>query len=467
MMKIKRIILFILIYLGIVLVSTRVYANGIGKVINDNVRIREKASAEANILDLVSLNEKVEIISEEGDWYKVNYSNNKSGYIRKDMISLENADITSNTEKDNTNEQNNNSENTTEQSNNSEEQTEQKVEEKLPIGFSGTLKNKIDIKIVPSINSTTILSIEENKSFKVLDKVNKWTYVEIEGNLGWVLTSKLNTENENSTTTEETNKSEESTSENEVEQQDEKEEEKQDNKQEENKKEVKQTKYVSTEVLNVRKSAEKTSEAIDQLSLNNQVTVVEIIDDSWAKVEYNGKSGYVSNKYLSDSKTKVTSRSETPSKTTETSSNQNIESEPEPEPAPKEEASSKSSGNASYVISYAKQYLGYRYVMGGTSPSTGFDCSGFTSYVYRHFGVSLSRTSSAQASNGTAVSRSNLQAGDILIFRDSSNSRVGHVGIYIGGNSFIHAANSRKGVIISSLSESYYSQRYVGARRVL
>ena len=457
MMKTKRIILFILIYLGIVLVSTRVYANGIGKVINDNVRIREKASAEANILDLVSLNEKVEIISEEGDWYKVNYSNNKSGYIRKDMISLENADITSNTEKDNTNEQNNNS----------EEQTEQKVEEKLPIGFSGTLKNKIDIKIVPSINSTTILSIEENKSFKVLDKVNKWAYVEIEGNLGWVLTSKLNTENENSTTTEETNKSEESTSENEVEQQEEKEEEKQDNKQEENKKEVKQTKYVSTEVLNVRKSAEKTSEAIDQLSLNNQVTVVEIIDDSWAKVEYNGKSGYVSNKYLSDSKTKVTSRSETPSKTTETSSNQNTESEPEPEPAPKEEASSKSSGNASSVISYAKQYLGYRYVMGGTSPSTGFDCSGFTSYVYRHFGVSLSRTSSAQASNGTAVSRSNLQAGDILIFRDSSNSRVGHVGIYIGGNSFIHAANSRKGVIISSLSESYYSQRYVGARRVL
>lgn len=457
MMKTKRIILFILIYLGIVLVSTRVYANGIGKVINDNVRIREKASAEANILDLVSLNEKVEIISEEGDWYKVNYSNNKSGYIRKDMISLENADITSNTEKDNTNEQNNNS----------EEQTEQKVEEKLPIGFSGTLKNKIDIKIVPSINSTTILSIEENKSFKVLDKVNKWAYVEIEGNLGWVLTSKLNTENENSTTTEETNKSEESTSENEVEQQEEKKEEKQDNKQEENKKEVKQTKYVSTEVLNVRKSAEKTSEAIDQLSLNNQVTVVEIIDDSWAKVEYNGKSGYVSNKYLSDSKTKVTSRSETPSKTTETSSNQNTESEPEPEPAPKEEASSKSSGNASSVISYAKQYLGYRYVMGGTSPSTGFDCSGFTSYVYRHFGVSLSRTSSAQASNGTAVSRSNLQAGDILIFRDSSNSRVGHVGIYIGGNSFIHAANSRKGVIISSLSESYYSQRYVGARRVL
>ena len=456
MMKTKKIILFILVYLGIIILGTKVYANGVGKVINDNVRIREKASADANILDLVSLNEKVEIISEEGDWYKVNYSNNKSGYIRKDMISVDSNDITSNTNTENENKEE------TQQNENVEEQN--KIEEKLPIGFSGTLKNKIDVKIVPSINSTTILSIEENKNFKVIDKINKWAYIEAEGNSGWVLTSKLDSENENSKEVEESNKSEENTSENEEEQKEEKQEQEQENtKQEENKKTVNQTKYVSTELLNVRKSAEKTSEIIDQLSLNKQVTVVEIIDDSWAKVEYNGKSGYVSNKYLSDSKTKVTSRSETPTKTTETVSNENAESTP----APKEETSSKTSGNASSVISYAKQYLGYRYVMGGSSPSTGFDCSGFTSYVYRHFGVSLSRTSSAQASNGTAVSRSNLQAGDVLIFRDSSNSRVGHVGIYIGGNSFIHAANPSKGVIISSLSESYYAQRYVGARRVL
>ena len=372
------------------------------------------------------------------------------------MISVDSNDITSNTNTENENKEE------TQQNENVEEQN--KIEEKLPIGFSGTLKNKIDVKIVPSINSTTILSIEENKNFKVIDKINKWAYIEAEGNSGWVLTSKLDSENENSKEVEESNKSEENTSENEEEQKEEKQEQEQENtKQEENKKTVNQTKYVSTELLNVRKSAEKTSEIIDQLSLNKQVTVVEIIDDSWAKVEYNGKSGYVSNKYLSDSKTKVTSRSETPTKTTETVSNENAESTP----APKEETSSKTSGNASSVISYAKQYLGYRYVMGGSSPSTGFDCSGFTSYVYRHFGVSLSRTSSAQASNGTAVSRSNLQAGDVLIFRDSSNSRVGHVGIYIGGNSFIHAANPSKGVIISSLSESYYAQRYVGARRVL
>ena len=93
------------------------------------------------------------------------------------------------------------------------------------------------------------------------------------------------------------------------------------------------------------------------------------------------------------------------------------------------------------------------------SPS-GFDCSGFTSYVYKHFGYSLNRTSSGQRSNGVAVSKSDLQAGDILCFN-------GHVGLYIGGGSFIHAANPSKGVIISSLSESYYQKNYITARRIL
>ena len=118
-------------------------------------------------------------------------------------------------------------------------------------------------------------------------------------------------------------------------------------------------------------------------------------------------------------------------------------------------------------VEYAKKYLGYKYVSGGSSPETGFDCSGFTSYVYKHFGISISRTSGAQASNGTAVSKSNLQAGDLVIFNNKSNSSVGHVGIYIGGNTFIHAGNSGTGVITTSLSDSYYSARYVTGRRII
>lgn len=92
-----------------------------------------------------------------------------------------------------------------------------------------------------------------------------------------------------------------------------------------------------------------------------------------------------------------------------------------------------------------------------------FDCSGFTSYVYRHFGVSLPRTASSQFSVGSAVSRNNLAPGDLVFF--NTVGYLGHVGLYIGGGDFIHAASSGR-VKISSLSEGYYRTRYAGARRV-
>lgn len=121
--------------------------------------------------------------------------------------------------------------------------------------------------------------------------------------------------------------------------------------------------------------------------------------------------------------------------------------------------------NASEIVSYAKKYLGYRYIHGGNSPS-GFDCSGFTQYVYKHFGYSLSRSSSSQAGNGVGVSKGNLQPGDIICFSGSKGSKkISHAGIYIGGGKFIHAANSRKGVIISNVDGDGYF--YVCARRII
>ena len=122
-----------------------------------------------------------------------------------------------------------------------------------------------------------------------------------------------------------------------------------------------------------------------------------------------------------------------------------------------------SSGNA--VINGALRYLGSRYVYGGSSPS-GFDCSGFTSYVYRNFaGVSLPRSSRAQASVGTAVSINNLQAGD-LVFYNTSGRGISHVAIYDGNGGLIHATNPRTGVIRESMNSRYWSSRYVTARRV-
>ena len=107
------------------------------------------------------------------------------------------------------------------------------------------------------------------------------------------------------------------------------------------------------------------------------------------------------------------------------------------------------------------QYKGYPYVYGGASPS-GFDCSGFTSYVYKHFGVTLSRTAAGQASNGKAVKRSELQVGDLVMFC----SPINHVGIYAGNNQIIHAANKARGITMDTISSGYYNTNYNCARRI-
>jgi peptidoglycan DL-endopeptidase CwlO len=113
------------------------------------------------------------------------------------------------------------------------------------------------------------------------------------------------------------------------------------------------------------------------------------------------------------------------------------------------------------VVGIAMQYLGTPYRWGGSSPSTGFDCSGFVMYVFSRVGVSLPRTVSTQYGVGVAVSRSELQPGDIVFFNG-----LGHDGIYIGGNQFIHSPHTGDVVKISAIT-GYYSSNWVGARRVL
>ncbi len=113
------------------------------------------------------------------------------------------------------------------------------------------------------------------------------------------------------------------------------------------------------------------------------------------------------------------------------------------------------------VVRFARHYLGVRYSYGGTSPASGFDCSGFTRYVYAHFGVALPHYSGGQFDLGRRVSRAGLRPGDLLFF-----DGLGHVGLYIGHGLFIHAPHSGTRVSIDSLA-GWYSGRYDGARRLL
>ena len=488
--KIKA-ILVVLIYIGLILINTKAYAIS-GKLLNETTRIRKEASTSSEVVDLISIGENFEIESEEGDWYKVKYKG-KTGYIRKDMVEVEESTENSNTETNQTAEntetietqktENNetnqaNVENKVDEnvSNEQNQGEETKTEIKVEKGFNGKITSNLDIKIIPSIYSSVIATIYNDTQIEVKEVINKWAYIETENNSGWVLIGKINTAELNTeNSSQESQEAKEENKEQEEQKEETKQEEvKEESKTEETKKEETKTvtKYVSTETLNMREKAENNATVVRQLKLNAEVTVVETVDSTWSKIKYKSSTGYVASKYLSDTKTKVTSRSEEVSRQQEVKEDAKQETTKSQETKKEETSSSKkeekkeetksttsSSSSGSSVVSYAKQFLGNPYVYGGTSLTNGCDCSGFVMGVYKHFGVSLPHSSGSMRSVGTAVDKSNLQAGDIVCFS-------GHVGIYIGGNNFIHAANPSKGIIISSLSESYYKSKYICARRV-
>ena len=187
---------------------------------------------------------------------------------------------------------------------------------------------------------------------------------------------------------------------------------------------------VTASSLNVRAQPGTDSEKVGSLRAGKIVEILAQTQSGWYQIE----SGYISAEYV----TLVDAA----------------------------EASKASLGQE--IADYALTFVGYPYVYGGSSPS-GFDCSGFTSYVYRQFGYSLNRSAANQLDNGTSVSMSELQPGDLVLFKKAGtgSKRASHVGLYIGNNQFVHASTSTVGVIISNMSDAYYTTGFVGGRRII
>lgn len=194
---------------------------------------------------------------------------------------------------------------------------------------------------------------------------------------------------------------------------------------------------VNTYLVNLRSGPTTSSEILDQLAEGEDAYIIGF-NCGWYKVTFGGDTGYIRSDLLELTQAPV----------------------------------GNSGGSMVEVVSLGQQvvdlaqnYLGYPYVWGGSTPSGGFDCSGFVKYVYAQMGYTLNRVAADQMLNGSAVT--DLELGDLVFFNNTytTGAAASHVGIYIGDNQFIHAADG--GVKITSLSNTYYSSRYVGARRIL
>lgn len=212
-------------------------------------------------------------------------------------------------------------------------------------------------------------------------------------------------------------------------------------------------------LVNIRSGPSTNYDLVEQAGQGEKVYIFGF-NCGWYKVKYNGQIGYIRSDLITLlEKPSCNSGVAGGSTSSSTSSSSSSSSS----------GSSGSSSSGSYssigqeIATYAQKFVGYPYVYGGTSPS-GFDCSGFVQYIYRQFGYSINRTATAQLANGYSVSYSNLQPGDLVFF--GSGSSADHVGMYIGNGNIVHAANSRSGVIITSLSSSWYANNYLCARRI-
>ena len=205
------------------------------------------------------------------------------------------------------------------------------------------------------------------------------------------------------------------------------------------------TKYAvlkkGTSVLNVREEKNTSSDIVTQLPEGKRYTVKSENAD-WCKVKVKGKSGYVAKEYV-HTKYGFKEAKSLKKKTKETV------------------RSYASENKAESLISYAKQFIGNKYVWGGTSLTNGTDCSGFTLRVFQKFGYSLPRTSAEQAGCGSSVKLSELKPGDLVFYK--RGGRVHHVAIYIGGGQIVHAAGAKWGIITSNMNYSRVSH----ARRIL
>ena len=203
---------------------------------------------------------------------------------------------------------------------------------------------------------------------------------------------------------------------------------------------------VSGNAVNVRSKPNTSADVLGRYSTATVMNVIGI-NNGWYKVKHDGHTGYVRSD-LMEIVSGYRPTSETRSAATAGSPHANAELGLE-------------------IADFALQFVGSRYVAGGASPS-GFDCSGFVTFVMKNFGISVTRNASGQyRDNGVVIDKADLYPGDLIFTSNNGGRSVTHVGIYIGDGEFVHASTSSTGVIISRLDSAYNTRAWYGAKRVI
>lgn len=254
---------------------------------------------------------------------------------------------------------------------------------------------------------------------------------------------------------------------------------------------------VTSNCLNVRKEASFDSEVQDTVVRGTSVLIIDTPNNEWYQVYYNGSTGYMAAEYLAVNKTAQeeygtinvkdgnvflkagASGSSAIIKKLNGGATLRILGVDDnwyyveygeqlgyvrASAVDFSVAAQAYASSSGAIVTEAMNYLGVRYVYGGTSPS-GFDCSGLVYYIYSHYGYTVNRTAASLMGCGAEVE--SLIPGDMVFFANGGRGRVGHVGIYIGDNQFIHACSGSGRVQVSSLDEKYYARYYCGARRIV
>ena len=279
----------------------------------------------------------------------------------------------------------------------------------------------LNLRNAPDLSSTVITTLTEGDIIVILERTNSdWYYINSHGTVGYVSTTYLR---------------DVLTAEN-----------------------FSAIGSVTGDLVNIRQRPDTSGELLGTYPKGTDMTVIGI-NNGWYKVKHDDLTGYVRSDYMD-----IVNGTRASSSTVVTigASSTPLAAGGSASPAPPANLTL-----GQQIVEFGLGFLGTKYVYGGMSPA-GFDCSGFVTYVYKNFDISLTRTASGQyRDNGVHIEKADLSPGDLVFFSSNGGGGVTHVGIYIGDDEFVHSSRTGIGVVISRLDSAYYVRVWYGAKRVV